>query len=149
MNPVQRALNIRQSGGRKSSDERRIGLYPKSNTVNHAVIFDCRSREHVDIGMHSGLDPVELGLAEVRDGPPCARVDQGEDLLAGVGVSALGDIQIGYPCIERRVHLAIVEVVLGGADGRGSSLTLSSKRLDGKHAVLRLAELRMTLLDHR
>ena len=92
MHPVQRALHVRQAGGGKCSDERRIGLHTKSDAVDHAVISDCRSGEHVDIGMHPRLDAMELGLAEVRDGPPDAGIDQGEDLLAGVGVSAPWEI---------------------------------------------------------
>ena len=79
---------------------------------------------------------MELGLAEVRDGPPDARIDQGEDLLAGVGVSALGDIQIGHARIERRVDLAIVEVVFSGSDRRSAALTLRCERINGKYAVL-------------
>jgi hypothetical protein len=51
--------------------------------------------------------------------------------------------------IERRVDLAVVEVVFGGSDRRSAALTLSRERLDGKHAVLRLAKLRMALFDDR
>jgi hypothetical protein len=69
--------------------------------------------------------------------------------MPGVGVSALRDIQIGYSCIERRVDPAIIEVVFGGSDRRSAAFTLGSERVDGEHAVLRLAKLRMALLDHR
>jgi len=39
--------------------------------VDHAVIFDCRSREHlIDTNPHSSRpDPVSFGLAEIRYGP--------------------------------------------------------------------------------
>ncbi len=45
--------------------------------------------------------------------------------------------------------MAIVQVVFGGSDGRSAALTLGGERIEGKHAVLRLAELRMALLDYR
>src|ERR1700724_47702 len=83
--PVQRALNIGQSGGRNGSDERRIGLHAEADAVHHAVVFHVGPGENVDIGVHSRLDSVELRLTKVRDGPPSARIDQSKDLLASVG----------------------------------------------------------------
>ncbi len=47
------------------------------------------------------------------------------------------------------IDLAVVQVVFGGADRRGAAFALRSQRIEGEHAVLRLAELRMALLDYR
>ena len=96
--------------------------------------------------MHSGLYVTKLGLAKVRHGPPDARVDQSEHLLAGVRVGALRDGEIGYARIERRVDAAVVEVVFGGTNVAGLAFALGGERLERQDAVLRLRQLRMALL---
>ena len=58
--------------------------------------------------MHPGLDVPELRFAEVCHRPPYARVDQSKDLLARMRISALRDIEISYPRVERSINLAIV-----------------------------------------
>src|ERR1700723_1208017 len=148
MHPVQRALHVRQAGRGKCSDKRRIWLHSKADAVDRTVRSDPWSGKHINIRMHPRVDAVKLGLAEVRDGPPDTRIDQSEDLLASVGVSALRDIQVRHTCVERRVDPAIIEIVFGSSDRRSAALTLSGQRVDGEHTVLRLAELRMALLDY-
>ena len=145
MHPVQRALHIGQASAAECADQSGIRLHAEADAIDHAVIAHIGAREHVDIGMHSRLDVPELGLAEVGDGPPDARVDQREHLLAGVGVSALRDGEIGDARVKRRIDAAVVQVIFGSADVGGLAFALRGQRLQRQHAVLRLGQLRMAL----
>ena len=84
---------------------------------------------------------MQLRFAKVRDRPPGADIDQSKNLLAGMGIGAARNSHVGHACIKRRIHTAVVQVVLRGANGRGSSLTLSGEGIKRKHAVLRLVQL--------
>src|SRR5580704_4303041 len=99
--------------------------------------------------MHSRMNTVELGLAKVRYCPPDAGIDQSEDLLARVCVSALRDVEISHSRIEGRIDPAVVEVVLSGANISGPSLPLRGKWIQGQHTMLRLTELRVALQHRR
>ena len=72
-----------------------------------------------------------------------------EDLLAGVSVGALRDGEVRHSRVKRREDLAIVQVVFGGADRRRPAFALRRQRIEGEHAVLRLAKLGMALLNDR
>jgi hypothetical protein len=88
--------------------------------------------------MHPRQNAVQLGFAEVGNHPPDAGIDQREHLGAGVRVSALGKRQVGYACVERRAHYAVVEVVLRVGDGRGTRAALCGERIKRSDGVLRL-----------
>ena len=59
------------------------------------------------------------------------------------------DDQVGHSGIERRNDFAIVQVVFGGTDRRCAPFALRGKRVNGKHTVLRLAELCVALRFNR
>ncbi len=80
------------------------------------VVSDIGAGEHVDVGMHPRVDVPQLSFTEVSYGPPHARVDEREHLLADVRISALRDGEVGYPRVKGRIDTAIVQVVFGVAD---------------------------------
>ena len=87
MNPVQRALHTREARPKIADDL--IGWrHAVSNTIHNALKAYCRPRQHIDIRLHSGSNVPQLGLSKIPNRPPVARVNQGEDLLAGVGVGS-------------------------------------------------------------
>ncbi len=57
-------------------------------------------------------------FAEVGDDPPGAVVDESEDRFAGTCVVTLRNGEVGDARVKRGDNAAIVEVVLGGINGR-------------------------------
>src|SRR5215469_8573110 len=90
MHPVQRPLHVGQPWA-KTTDNVRIGRHPKPDTVHNAAEALIRPRHQIDICVHARTDVTKLPLAEIGQHPPGARIDQGEDLLANMGVLPLSN----------------------------------------------------------
>jgi hypothetical protein len=89
---------------------------------------------------------LQLGLAEIRNHPPDARIDKGENLLSYVSISTLGNDEARHTSVEWSVDAAVVVVVFGVGDCGGPSLPLGYEGIEGKYAGLRLVELCRALL---
>jgi hypothetical protein len=148
VNPAQSALYVGQAR-RDSAPERGIGCNTVPRALDDARKSQSRVRHDVNVRSHAWLDMLQLRLAEIRQHPPDARVDQRENLLSYVSISALGNDEVGYTCVEWSVDAALVVVVLGVVDCRGASLPLGHKGIEGKYAGLRLVKLCRTLLRRR
>ena len=129
MHPVQGALHVGQSVA-QVADDVAGGRNPEADAIDDAVEANRGAREHVHKGLHARCDVLELRLAEIADGPPRPRVDEREDLLSGVRVSAFGKNEVGDAGVEGRVDLAVVEVVLGGLHRGFARPALGSERIE-------------------
>ena len=86
--PVQVALHIGKAR-RKRANLTGVRLHTKANAIHHTVVAHIGTRQYIYVGVHSGLDMLELGFAKVCYRPPDTRVDKREDLLAFVCISTL------------------------------------------------------------
>jgi len=66
--------------------------------------------EQEDLGIHAGLDPGKKSFAEICQHVPIAIIDQAHHLLALVGVLAHSDIEVGDVAVERRLHVAVLNI---------------------------------------
>src|SRR5271163_4315691 len=125
MHPIQGSLHIGKAGLQRANE---IGIRgnTEADTVHNAGKTQVRSREHVNIGVHSRHDVSELALAEIADGPPHASVNQRKELLSYVRVGAFGDSEVSYACVEGRIHAAVVQIVASSLNGRSAGAALAS-----------------------
>ena len=92
---------------------------------------------------------MKLGLAEVANHPPGARVDEGEEVLANVSVVAFRDGEVGYAGIEGGINTGVVKIVLCVQDLGGTALALCSQGFQRGDRMLRLLVLRFALIESR
>src|SRR5216683_4051103 len=78
----------------------------------------------IDVHGRPGRDMPELRLAEIRHHVPRGDVDEREDVGAGSGEGAGGDVEVDDPAVEWSLHARVFEVQLGRAH----------RRLRGGHA---------------
>ena len=116
MDPVQSALHIGQARLRECANQIGVGSDSESYAVHHAVEVNIWPGQDIDICPHAGTDMSQLRFTEIRDGPPYARVNQGEDMLSGRCIGALRNGEVGDASIEGSGDPAVVEVVLRGID---------------------------------
>src|SRR5215472_3443189 len=105
-------------------------------------------REQINISFHSRSNVLELGLAEVPDGPPVARIDQREHLLAGMRISTFRQDEVRHSRIKRRVNSAVVQVVLGRLNGGPPRSSLCRERIERRHGMFCLLHLGLALRVH-
>jgi len=117
MNPIEGSLRVRKPGSEAAKDIR-IRSNAKTHAVHNTSKSQTRFRQNVDVGPHTRHDVLEFAFAEVTDRPPGPRVNQSEYLLPHMGVGTFGKIEICYERIERRIDLAISEVISRGFYGR-------------------------------
>jgi hypothetical protein len=75
----------------------------------------------------------QLPLPKVGQRPPCARVNQREDLLAHMRIFTRGDRQIRNECVEWSVDTAVIQVILGVLHLRVSRAPLGDQRIEREH----------------
>src|SRR5215472_12418915 len=127
MHPVERALHVGQSL-RQASYDISVGCDAKADTVDNSIEADVGARQNVDICFHTWMNVVQLRLTEIGHYPPGPRVNEREDFLPGVRISALRNGEVGNAAIEGGNEFAVVEVVLGQIDCGSASGALRSKR---------------------
>ena len=87
----------------------------------------------------------KLRLAKVCDHPPPPRVDHGEHLRSRVHVVSKRRGQVRDITVERRIHTAVIQVVLRQSHRRGPFFALVGQRCQRFHTVGRLIPLRHAL----
>jgi hypothetical protein len=148
VNPAQRAL-YRGETRRLDTGDARIGCDAVSGTFDDTVQGKVFVRHKEEVRRRTGRNVAQLGFVEVRDDPPDARIDHGEDLSAGVHIFADRGGQIGDVAIEGGVDPTVVETVTGGTNRGGALLPLIGEwgqRLDSVGCLIALG---LTLLDVR
>src|SRR5882724_6363246 len=87
MHPIQRPLHVRKAF-LQTTKVIRAGSHSETDAVNDAGEAYVRLGHHVNVGSHSGCNLFQLAFTEVGHGPPGARINQREYLLAHMSVSA-------------------------------------------------------------
>src|ERR1700722_19191537 len=103
MHPVERALHIGQTS-RETANNIRIRSDAESDAFYHTRKTDIGLRHDVHIRRRAGSNVFELTFAKIGDGPPGARVNEREYLLADMSVSSFGNSQIRDASGKRRVN---------------------------------------------
>jgi hypothetical protein len=82
-------LNVRQTTLETAND---IGIRrdPEPNAVNDRKKAPIGLGHDIDISLHTRFDSFELPFTKVGNRPPPPRVNQEENLLPDMGVSAFG-----------------------------------------------------------
>src|SRR4051812_8212979 len=88
VHPVQRTLHLRKTG-LQGADAIRIRRHAETDAFHGGSEAHVGLGHDIDVGAHARCDELELALAEVRHGPPGARVDEVDLLRPAMAVTAL------------------------------------------------------------
>src|SRR5260370_24252212 len=145
MYPVECSLSVWQS---RSWAAKRVRI--RCNAESHAIHDSGEAhvgfRQHVNICAHPGRNVAEISFAKIANDPPCSHIDECEDLLADMRVSAFRDGEIGHSRIERRIDSTIVEIVAGCLYSRRARSTLVDEWFERGYGVQGLVALWFLLL---
>lgn len=100
MDPVQSSLDVWKARRGDMADDVAVGRDSESDAVDDTFIANTGTGHHVDVGHHSRPDVSQLGFAEVGNDPPCACVDEREDVLTRGCVGSLRNGEVGNAGIE-------------------------------------------------
>ncbi len=96
---------------RRFPDQAFIRRHAETDAFDHALKFAARPGHQVNVHWRASLNVPQVRLAEIRDHPPGACIDQRECLLTNMGVGTFGNAQIGYTGVEGRIYIAAFEIV--------------------------------------
>jgi hypothetical protein len=137
VDPVESALDVGQTVGYATI----LWKNTEPDALDEAAEFSVRVPQKIHIDMRTDVDVLQFGFAIVCDDVPGPGINEGEHRAAGMGIGALGDVQIGYIGVKRRDHTTTLQIEPGAFNFGGLAGPFGLKGLNRINCMDGLTEL--------